>query len=177
MQTVNGYLTSLQSDLYVNGTEREKIKTSIDTIYTRLGLYFGKQEHNVHRIIDKEIFGSYSRDTMLSRKYDDNSDIDLLIVFEDSSKYTPQACLNWLKGFAEYWYQSSLIKQSLPTIFELVPAYRDYSGNLYIARDASNWQYTNPKDLNNRMNKLNGTTDFEFKRMIRIIKYWNVKKI
>lgn len=184
MKTVNGYLTSLQSDLYVNGTEREKIKTSIDTINTRLGLYFGKSEHNAHRIINKEIFGSYSRDTMLSRKYDDNSDIDLLIVFEDSSEYTPQTCLNWLKGFADYWYQSSLVKQSLPTIvielqnikFELVPAYRDYSGNLYIARDSSNWQYTNPKDLNNRMNKLNGTTNFEFKRMVRTIKYWNVKK-
>ena len=119
MATVNGYLTSLLSDLYVNGTEREKIKISIDAIKTRLGWYFGTPEHNIHEIIEKDIFGSYSRDTMLSRKYDEESDIDLMIVFEDAKDYTPQTCLNWLKKFAEYWYPNSLVKQSLPTIDNL----------------------------------------------------------
>lgn len=184
MATVNGYLNSIQSDLYVNGTEKDSIKTSIDAICTRLGYYFGNSEHNIHKIIKKDIFGSYSSDTMLSRKYDGDSDIDLMIVFEDASEYTPQTCLNWLKDFAEYWYSSSLVKQSLPTIvielknikFELVPAYKNDYGSLYIAKDSSNWQYTNPKDLNDRMNKLNATTNYEFKRLIRTIKYWNVKK-
>lgn len=184
MATVNSYLTSLQSDLYVNGAEKDKIKTSIDAICTRLGYYFGNSEHNIHKIIKKDIFGSYSRDTMLSRKYDEDSDIDLMVIFEDANEYTPQTCLNWLKGFADYWYPNSLVKQSLPTIvielqnikFELVPAYKNDYGNLYIAKDSSNWQYTNPKDLNDKMNKLNGTTNYEFKRIIRTIKYWNVKK-
>lgn len=184
MATVNEYLTSLLSDLYVNGTEREKIKISIDAIKTRLGWYFGTPEHNIHEIIEKDIFGSYSRDTMLSRKYDEESDIDLMIVFEDAKDYTPQTCLNWLKKFAEYWYPNSLVKQSLPTIvielqnikFELVPAYRSEYGNLYIAKDSSSWQYTDPKDLNDRMNKLNNNANFEFKRLVRIIKYWNVGK-
>ena len=30
--SINSYLTNLQDELYVNGTEREKIKKSIDTI-------------------------------------------------------------------------------------------------------------------------------------------------
>lgn len=184
MATVNGYLNSIQSDLYVNGIEEDSIKTSIDAICTRLGYYFGNSEHNSHKIIKKDIFGSYSRDTMLSRKYDDDSDIDLMIIFEDASEYTPQTCLNWLKGFADYWYPNSLVKQSLPTIvielqnikFELVPTYKNNYGNLYIAKDSLNWKYTNPKDLDDKMIKLNCTTNYEFKRMIRTIKYWNVKK-
>ena len=160
MATVNGYLTSLQSDLYVNGAEKDKIKTSIDAICTRLGYYFGNSEHNIHKIIKKDIFGSYSRDTMLSRKYDEDSDIDLMVIFEDANEYTPQTCLNWLKEFADYWYPNSLVKQSLPTIvielqnikFELVPTYKNDYGNLYIAKDSSNWQYTNPKYWNVKKN-------------------------
>lgn len=182
--SVNSYLGNLQTELYVNGTEKEKIRKSIDAISTRLDLYFGKGKRCEHKIIKKEIFGSYSRDTMLSRKYDEKSDIDYMIVFEDSQKCTPQTCLNWLKDFAEFWYSTSIVKQSLPTIvielenikFELVPAYEDSLGNKHIPKDSSNWQYTNPKDLNDKMNALNTNTSYEFKRLIRVIKYWNVNK-
>ena len=182
--SVNTYLKELQTELYVNGTEREKIRKSIETISTRLELYFGKGKRCEHKIVKKEIFGSYSRDTMLSRKYDEKSDIDYMIVFEDSYNYTPQTRLNWLKGFAEFWYSTSIVKQSSPTIvielenikFELVPAYEDRLGNKYIPRDSSNWQYTNPKDLNDKMIDLNKNSTNEFKRLVRIIKYWNVNK-
>ena len=184
MPTINSYLTSMQNNLYVNGKEKDSIKKSIDAIYERLNYYFGTGKHNYHKIIKKEIFGSYSRDTTLSRKYDKNSDIDLMIVFEDAKEYNPQTCLNWLKDFAEYWYPNSLVKQSLPTViielqnikFELVPAYVNDFDMCYIARDSSNWQYTNPKDLNKKMNDLNIKTNYEFKRVIRLIKYWNVQK-
>lgn len=181
--SVNSYLNSLQSDLYVNGTEREKIRKSIDAISTRLDWYFGNDKNCEHKIIKKDIFGSYSRDTMLSRKFDEKSDIDYMIVFEDADKYTPQTCLNWLKGFAEYWYSTSIVKQSLPTIvielenikFELVPAYENY-GMKFIAWDSSKWQYTDPDKLKNEMLDLNIKTDSKFKRMIRLMKYWNINK-
>ena len=138
--SINSYLTSMQSNLYVNGTEGEKIRRSIDAISTRLGWYFGEGKICSHKIVKKEIFGSYSRDTMLSRKYDEKSDIDYMIVFEDAEEYTPQTCLNWLKGFAETYYSTSIVKQSLPTIvielenikFELVPSYERYGMN-YVA--------------------------------------------
>ena len=182
--SVNSYLAELQTELYVNGTEREKIRKSIDAISTRLDLYFGKGKRCEHKIIKEEIFGSYSRDTMLSRKYDEKSDIDYMIVFEDSQSYNTQTCLNWLKGFAEFWYSTSIVKQSLPTIvielenikFELVPAYENSLGNKYIPKDSSDWQYTNPKDLNNKITTLNINTSYEFKRLIRVIKYWNVNR-
>ena len=182
--SINSYLISLQNELYVNGIEREKIRKSIDTISSRLNMYFGKGKKCEHKIIKMEIFGSYSRDTMLSRKYDEKSDVDYMIIFEDANQYNPQTCLNWLKGFAEYWYSTSIVKQSLPTIvielenikFELVPAYETSYASKYIALDSSNWQYTNPKELNDKMLDVNNKTSYEFKRMVRIIKYWNIKK-
>lgn len=169
--TVNGYLDKMQNNLYVNGIEREKIRTSINAISNRLDSYFGNSERCVHKIIKKDIFGSYSRDTMLSRNYDEKSDIDYMIIFEDAEYYNPQTCLNWLKGFAEYWYSTSIVKQSSPTTvielqnikFELVPTYKDLYGNLYIPKDDSTWQKTNVKDLNDKMLVIND-------------KYWNIKK-
>ena len=92
--SINSYLTNLQDELYVNGTEREKIRKSIDTISSRLDMYFGKDKNCEHKIIKKETFGSYSRDTMLSRKYDEKSDVDYMIIFEDAEQYSPQTCLN-----------------------------------------------------------------------------------
>lgn len=181
--SLNSYLSTLQNELYVNGTERDKIRKSIDAISARLSCYFGEDKNCKHKIVKKEIFGSYSRDTMLSRKFDEKSDIDYMIVFEDADGYTPQACLNWLKGFAEHWYSTSIVKQSLPTIvielenikFELVPAYEKY-GMKYVAWDSSSWQYTDTNTLKNKMLDLNNKTDYEFKRVVREIKYWNIKK-
>lgn len=181
--SVNSYLLHMQGELYVNGTEKEKIKKSINAISIRLNSYFGDGKKCEHRIIKKEIFGSYDRDTMLSRKYDEKSDIDYMIVFEDAKQYNPQTCLNWLKGFAEHWYPNSIVKQSLPTIvielenikFELVPAYESF-GMKYIALNDSSWQYTNPKELNDKMTNLNVKTEYAFKRNIRAIKYWNIRK-
>lgn len=181
--SINSYLIEQQSNLYVNGVERDKIKTSIDAISQRLDWYFGKDKTNEHKIVKKEIFGSYSRDTMLSRKYDENSDIDFMVIFEDANEYNPQTCLNWLKDFAETYYQSSIVRQSLPTIvielqnikFELVPAYELW-GMKNVALTQSEWQYTNPNELKDKMQDLNVKTDYRFKRMIRSIKYWNVNK-
>lgn len=181
--SLNGYLNTLQNDLYVNGTEKDKIMRSIDAIKARLSSYFGINKKCEHNIIKKEIFGSYSRDTMISRKFNEKSDIDYMIVFEDVDEYNPQTCLNWLKGFAEYWYPNSIVRQSLPTIvielenikFELVPAYEKY-GMKYVAWDSSNWHYTDTDSLKDEMLDLNKKTNFEFKRIVRAIKYWNIKK-
>ena len=90
MQTVNGYLSKMCTDLYVNGDEIQRIRTSINTMSERIDLYFGNPNRCIHEVVKKKIFGSYDRDTIISRKYDDSSDVDYLIVFEDSKDYTPQ---------------------------------------------------------------------------------------
>lgn len=184
MQTVNGYLSKMCTDLYVNGDEIQHIRTSISTMSERIDLYFGNPNRCIHKVVKKKIFGSYDRGTIISRKYDDSSDIDYLIVFEDSRDYTPQTCLNWLRGFAELWYPTSIVKQSSPTIvielqnikFELVPSYINSMGKFYIPKDDKTWQTTNIEDLSNDMLTVNKKYNYVFKNAIRIIKYWNIKK-
>ena len=84
-------------------------------------------------IEEKFNFGSYTRVTILQRKADEESDVDYMVVFDNSNNYTPQTFLDRLKRFAETKYSTSEIYQSSPTIvlelnnikFELVPAYKN----------------------------------------------------
>ena len=95
--SVNTYLSSLASGLVLTTTEKNNITKSIDTIRKRLDFYFSD-------VMDKKVFGSYVRGTILPRKVDDKSDVDLMIVFSNPHNYKPQSFLNRLKGFAEYYY-------------------------------------------------------------------------
>ena len=107
--SVNTYLSDLAGELVLSTTEKNNIIRSLDTIKRRVDRYFSD-------VTDKKVFGSYVRGTILPRKADDKSDIDVMIVFSNPNDYKPQSFLNRLKGFAEYYYATSEIYQSSPTI-------------------------------------------------------------
>ena len=92
--SVNSYLKDLASDLVLSTDEKESISTSIDTIKNRLGLYFTTD------VEEKKVFGSYDRGTILPRKDDENSDVDLMVVFKNPYEYKPQTFLKKLKNFS-----------------------------------------------------------------------------
>lgn len=174
--SVNSYLQSLGSSLVLNSSEKSSITKSIDTIKSRLTSYFGDE------VIDKIVFGSYTRETILPRKADEESDIDLMVVFKNPYNYKPQTFLNRLKSFAEAKYSRSEIYQSSPTIvlelnhikFELVPAKILY-GMYYIPKNSSEWMYTNPNDFNEKLIKCNKNNYYKIKPVIRLLKHWNIK--
>ena len=178
--SVNSYLDSLASELVLSYSEKNSITTSIETLKHRLDYYFTQGE-----IDDSFIFGSYTRGTILPRKYDENSDIDVMIVFDNPKGYMPQTFLNWLKRFAEKWYQTSEIYQSSPTIvlelehikFELVPAYKELTiSTSYKIPDGPNqWQLTKPREDDDKLIQCNKANNNMIKPVVRLIKLWNIK--
>lgn len=174
--SVNSYLQDLGSTMVLSSDEKNSITTSINTIKDRLTSYFGDD------VIDKIVFGSYTRQTILPRKVDENSDIDLMVVFKNPNNYKPQSFLKRLKSFAEYRYSSSEIYQSSPTIvlelkkikFELVPAYVSY-GLYYIPKNSSEWMYTNPNSFNSKLIECNKNNSYKIKPVVRLVKHWNIK--
>lgn len=174
--SVNSYLQNLGSTLVLSSDEKSSITTSISTIKDRLTLYFGDD------VIDKVVFGSYTRETILPRKADENSDIDLMVIFKNPNNYKPQSFLNRLKNFAETKYSTSEIYQSSPTIvlelnhikFELVPAYTFYTMQ-YIPKNSSEWMYTNPNDFNDKLIECNKNNSYKIKPVVRLIKHWNIQ--
>lgn len=177
--SINSYLEKLSNDLIIRDTEKSSIKTSIETLEKRLGYYFTNIEESF-------CFGSYTRGTILPRTADSNSDIDYMIVFNNSLNYKPQTLLNHLKSFANLYYSSSEIFQSYPTLvlslnhikFELVPAYNSgiYVKDYKIPAPSTNyedWISTDPNGFNINLTNKNKNNNFKIKPMIRLIKYWN----
>ena len=89
--SVNSYLQNLASDLVLSDSEKSSITTSINTIKSRLDSYFSD-------VTEKRVFGSYVRGTILPRKADSESDVDLMIVFPNPYGHKPQSFLNRLKN-------------------------------------------------------------------------------
>jgi predicted nucleotidyltransferase len=176
--SVNSYLTDLAGALIIRDDEKEGINKSLDTMKMRLGAYFGAS------VTEKLAFGSYTRGTILPRKADEDSDIDLMVVFNNEYGYKPQTYLNKLKGFVEHYYSTSTIHQSSPSIvlemqhikFDLVPAYKAMSMYYYIPKNSTDWQFTDPNGFNENLNEANANNNYKLKRIIRLLKYWNIRK-
>lgn len=177
--TVQTYLDGLASKLYLKQDEKDKINKSIDTLASRLNLYFNNNQLNDHFK-----FGSYTRGTILPRKADAYSDVDYMVIFKNPYNYKPQTLLNYLKDFVNVYYKSSEIYQSHPTIvlelnhikFELVPAKVDSWGNIYIPSKSSlfeEWILTDPNAFNKKLSDKNGSNNYEIKPLVRLMKYWN----
>lgn len=199
---VNSYLNDLAQRAIVRNNEKKSIQISIDTILQRLKGYdenvdmFSPKKHQIDKTL---IFGSYKRKTMLSRIFDDNSDVDIMVIFgkkamgfyslepRNAKTKSPKTYLNYLKDFAENKYPTSLRRQDFPTIvlelnhikFDLVPAIIDDCGQYKIPRKRTSndwyqfdeWIPTNPNDLDRAL--INNQT---LRRLVRVAKIWNAKQ-
>lgn len=176
--SVEGYLKRLASAAIVRDSERDRTYRSINSIQSRLQEHFGSQ------IKGQSIFGSFDRKTMLPRVMDPESDVDLMVIFNDSG-VKPQAYIERLKRFADAYYTRSEIYRSHPTValelshirFELVPGIEDWWDGTQIPapkKDWSEWMQTEPEKLKDELTEKNKTHEGMIRPLIRILKYWNV---
>lgn len=173
------YLTNLSSQLVLSTEERISIGVSLGFLKTKLSNWSHSSD-----IQEQAVFGSYDRDTILPRKYDDGSDVDYMIVFKNPNQLQPETFRTWLKKFAEDKYTRSEIYLDYPTTvlelshikFELVPAIKPYWGSYMIPANTtifSKWQSTNPFTLKNTITEAN-KINHNIRPLIRVMKYWNV---
>ncbi len=73
--SVNSYLNDLAERAIVRDNEKNKIQVSVKAIKERLEQHFSSEVDKVF------IFGSYKRGTIISRQFDENSDIDIIVIF------------------------------------------------------------------------------------------------
>lgn len=176
--SVLSHLESISKGSIISNQEKASIQTSIAAIRNRLGSYFGSN------IQEQMLFGSYTRNTILPRHLDEQSDIDYMVVFSDGGAQ-PQTYLDRLRRFVERHYSKSEIKQSHPTIqlelnhirFELVPALYSWWSGYQIPAKASvftSWRSTDPRGFNNELISANKSHGQLIKPLVRVLKYWNV---
>ncbi|SRR6266496_246120 len=183
--SINGKLEHLATKYYISygSAEQKKIDASVATLKSRLKDYF---DNDIQNMVE---FGSYKRDTILPREYDEHSDVDLMIVFNHASlQVTPGTYRNYLMTFAEQRYSRSDVKKSSPTVvlqldhinYDLVPTYEaTYLGSanktIYIPQNDSSWMITDPHGFNAELTRVNTANSSNIKKVIRLLKAWNAK--
>ncbi|WBX96038.1 SMODS domain-containing nucleotidyltransferase [Chryseobacterium gambrini] len=187
--TINNYLRELSSNYYLKNDSGEllKINTSIVNLFKNLDTDLGL-------LINRRfVFGSFDRDTILPRKYDSESDVDIMVVFNHTDyERTPGTYRAWLKNFADKYYKNrygSEVLNDFPTVtiklnnikYDLVPAKEEiylYSKNtLYIpsSYNRDGWQITAPSDVKDELVRVNKDYNYIVKPVIRLLKAWNCK--
>jgi len=179
---LNNHLKRISAELFIkyDAEERRKIDKSINHVFNKLEEYFTDQ------IDEVLVFGSYSRDTILPRKFDSNSDIDILIQFntENYNKLKPESYRSQLKKFASIHYPNSSVIKDHPSIlvelnhikFDFVPAIFDdgiFYDSIEIPDKDGSWMETEPETFNKKLTKANTNYNSIVKPIVRLSKYWN----
>ncbi|GCC53253.1 nucleotidyltransferase [Chryseotalea sanaruensis] len=181
MATINYVLQKIAGNLFIkyDSKERENIETRIANFKVSIKDYF---TNNVKDIL---LFGSFKRDTILPRKFDEDSDIDILIIFNQSQiEFTPETYRNQLRRFAEERYFTSTVIKSHPSVvlemssikFDLVPCIVNstfWSSSFQIPSKSGSWMETDPKGFNEKLTQANNSYNSIVKPIIRLLKRWN----
>lgn len=181
MATINYRLKKIAEDLFIKygSKEREYIVDKIANIKSNLNTYFNS---DISEIL---VFGSFKRDTILPRKFDERSDIDILVVFNNAEKeYTPETYRSKLKKFAETKYYTSKVLKDHPSIvlemnrikFDLVPCRLKeglFSDTYQIPDKLGSWMDTDPSGFNKKLTDANTRYSSIVKPIARLFKRWN----
>lgn len=181
MSVNNRLSTFAQQELVLgyNDVERERINGSLTQLEKIVKDKFRGDIKEITR------FGSLTRNTILPRKYDPLSDVDLLIVFNTSNvKYTPGTYRKRLLDLFTATYPNSISKKDFPAVklelnhimFDVVPSYfEEYWGKTYYIPDSGDgWRTTTPNDLNSELAQKNQSYGNNIVRsVIRLCKHWN----
>jgi predicted nucleotidyltransferase len=180
--SINSRLTTFAQQELVLGysdTERDRIAGSLTQLEKVLRDRLSGQVKEITR------FGSYTRNTILPRKYDPLSDVDILLVFKtDNSKKTPGTYRKNIVEALSSAYPLSVVKKDFPTVklelnhimFDVVPAYIEefWGKSYYIPSASDSWTTTLPNDINNDLSNKNQSYGNNIVRnVIRLCKHWN----
>jgi predicted nucleotidyltransferase len=183
MSINNKLITFAQQELVLahNDTERDRIKGSLGQLEKVLK---DKLPYDIKEFVR---FGSFTRNTILPRKYDSQSDVDLMVVFNTSNgKKTPGTYRKNLLDVVSVAYPNSISKKDFPSVkleltnimFDIVPAYceESYFGgkSYYIPESGDSWRSTTPNDINNDLSTKNQSYgNNTVRNVIRLCKHWN----
>lgn len=181
--SMDNYLRTLSGNYYLknNSDEVTRINNSVNNLFDNLNKDLG------NKIKRKFVFGSYDRDTILPRKFDSKSDVDIMVIFNHTDyERTPDTYRNWLKDFADRYYKDrygSDVVKSFPTVairlnnihYDLVPAKEEeflYSSTIYIPGN-SGWRSTDPNDVKQKLTDANTKYNYVVRPIVRLLKAWN----
>lgn len=163
-----------------NDEERKRIQTSIENLKSCI---YRRLPGQVEEVFP---FGSWTRNTILPRKYDENSDIDLMVVFKGgNTNGQAEFYRSALRQVVDTAYPRSYVRKDAPAVkleldfikYDLVPAIKiGWNSQYYIpsTNPYSEWMATMPKELDPQLVQMNIRYGGNLvRKVIRLCKYWN----
>ncbi len=179
------HLRRITDAAVLRDAEKASVERSLAALRSRLRAHFGDGRSATKLVKRHFSFGSYTRGTILPRSMDAQSDVDYMVVFEDTDA-KPQTYLDRLRRFVEGNYPRADVAQSHPTIvleldhirFELVPAIETFWSGIQIPGKGSffdEWITTTPNEFNAKLTAKNKNNENLIKPLARVLKYWNAR--
>lgn len=182
---INNLLVKFASQeliLAKSSTERDRINNSLNTLESKIT---NGMSYDVYQFLR---FGSYTRNTILPRKYDSKSDVDLMVIMNVSNGriMSPNTYRTNIQKVLQRTYPNSFSGKDFPVVklelnyimFDIVPAYiqLDWFGTkrYYIPDKGNGWMETFPNDINAKLSERNQAHgNNTVRNVIRLCKHWN----
>lgn len=173
-------ISEMVDNISVTDRQEETITTSVNNLDSHLTAE--KCDLSVNETFTN---GSWERDTIL-RPLDD---IDVFAVLngdewidDEGELPNPQTVLtnfkDYLNGIGDY---KDKVSQNRPCVtitlskidFDVLPSFEENDGYLIPNHDLKSWIYTNPKGLSQKLESADVYCDYQLKKVIKAVKYWN----
>ncbi|HWL09993.1 MAG TPA: hypothetical protein VNQ76_16425 [Planctomicrobium sp.] len=175
--SVEALLKTRSAALLPKDCERAAIHSSLNLLAQKLDY------HCDPWIESHSCFGSFRRDTDLSRSLYRTIDVDYLIVFEDQ-RQSPQVYMERIRRMVTTQFRKGDILKLSPYVtvqlqqirFDLVPAIRDSLGEYCIPSPASDfqlWIRSSPCSFDLNLLQQHQRLHYQLKPAIRLLKLWN----
>lgn len=175
---LNDYFKKFVANISLNPTRINRVESALfhwennfaeDEILEELFLNFYSQ-------------GSYSTNTGIKPKNDDEFDVDAILLLELDEENEPQEILKWIaariKSHKEFEKRVKTKDRCVRINYagdfhvDIVPAL-PYEGAIKIpSRKENEWCKTNPEGFTNWCNAINSKTDCYFDKIVKIMKHW-----
>jgi predicted nucleotidyltransferase len=171
------HLNAVAQKAVLSANDRGVINISLKTLLTRLRAEFDKYE-----MTRTELFGAFTRDTSLPHALDKESDVDVMVVFNDMGN-KPGHFVEKLKHFAELHYPrtavvrtgTSIYIELLHTRFDLVPAKDSLRGLQIPVKGGDAWQVSDVADAAKSLQQKDAQNAGLILPLVRLAKYWNAR--
>ncbi|HFJ9379798.1 TPA: cyclic GMP-AMP synthase DncV-like nucleotidyltransferase [Bacillus paranthracis] len=175
---LNDYFKKFVANISLNPTRINRVESAL----SHWEKNFKEDEEIEDLFLDFYSQGSYSTNTGIKPKNDDEFDVDAILLLELDEENEPQDILKWIasriKSHKEF-------EKSVKTKDRCVRI--DYAGDFHVdivpalpcegvikipSKKENEWCKTNPKGFTNWCNAINSKTDSYFEKTVKIMKHW-----
>ncbi|WP_235991727.1 SMODS domain-containing nucleotidyltransferase [Metabacillus schmidteae] len=180
---LNDYFKKFVANISLNPTRIARIESAITNWETK----FKEDEELKDKFIDYYTQGSYSTDTGVRPKGEEEFDVDVVLVLDISEADEPKETLNWIKdrikshkGFENrVKAKDRCVRIDYAKDFhvDVVPAFV-YGDYIKIpSKKESEWTKTNPTGFKDWCDGINNDSDDYFSKTVKVIKHWRDEKV